>query len=208
MLPHVTCSCTWVSAFADDGHSRLSSPGSSRHADRARDDESAREAALEAEFERDRQRQRSMQEDQRRREEREYQRRLDMWERHERLVVVPVQWQMGSKSAMQCLWATLCMHQSPHWTTQAILLELGIICVVLWSSGGSLCAENAAAKRAALHGYHQADATYTFPGVGWATCEASDATPIENRSHNHHASFVRGMHGSGRCCRSDTTIHT
>jgi hypothetical protein len=32
-----------------------------------------------------------MQEDQRRREEREYQRRLEVWERHERLVVVPVQ---------------------------------------------------------------------------------------------------------------------
>jgi len=148
--------CLGCVCCADDGHSRLSSPGSSRHADRARDDESAREAALEAEFERDRQRQKAMHEDQRRREEREYQRRLEMWERHERLVVVPVQWQMNSKSAMQCLWAMFCMHQSPDWTTQAILQEMEIIGVVL-CSGGSLFAENAAAKRAAYHGCHQAD---------------------------------------------------
>lgn len=48
---------------------------------------------MEVEFDRERQRQRAMQEDQRRREEREFQRRLDIWERHERLVeVVPVQY--------------------------------------------------------------------------------------------------------------------
>lgn len=77
---------------AEEERSRVSSPSS--RPERGRDDDAAREAALEAEFDRERHRQRAMQEDQRRREEREYQRRLDIWERHERLVVVLVQCSM------------------------------------------------------------------------------------------------------------------
>lgn len=51
------------------------------------DPEAARERALEVEFERERERRRRNEDEQRRRDEREYQRRLEFWERHERLVV-------------------------------------------------------------------------------------------------------------------------
>lgn len=52
------------------------------------DPEAARERALEAEFERDRERRRRIEEEQKWREDQQYMRRLEMWERHERSVVV------------------------------------------------------------------------------------------------------------------------
>lgn len=98
-----------AAAAADNGRGRLSSPGG-RH-ERGRDDDAAREAALEAEFDRERQRQRALQAEQQRREERELQRRLDLIERHERLVVVPVQ---ASPSTLRCSFPLTVRRSAQH----------------------------------------------------------------------------------------------
>jgi uncharacterized membrane protein YdbT with pleckstrin-like domain len=66
----------------------LAAPVEDRRRAAEADAEAARERALEAEFERERERKRRNEEEGKRREEREYQRRLDVWDRHERLVVV------------------------------------------------------------------------------------------------------------------------